>query len=157
MNNRGEVTIGSVLMLAVVVIAALVLLQASFANIGTMTQTRDVTNQTIKFTPTTVLQGQAVSNVVVTNASNGVSVPATNYSITNYNIGSDGVLRSYLTNLSGVFGGQNVNVSYTYEPLGYDTNAGNRTIIGLIALFSALAIAVVAMTPSLRNGIFDFF
>jgi hypothetical protein len=146
--------VGPIIIAAVAIIAALALIPTIFQAVGNTTLTRTVSNELHTFGPVTVLQGQAVSNVVVTNTTDGAEVPASNYTIVNYDV-NNGVLRSYLVNKSGIFGGNSVNVSYTYEPLGYAKESGTRAIIPLIAIFAALAVAVLALIPAFRREVMD--
>lgn len=159
MNKKGELKdgVGPLIIAFVVIIAALAIVPTIFQTVGDTTLTRSIVNATETFGPVTLLEGQAVSNVLVTNATNGAIVPASNYTIVNYDA-STGVLRSYLVNKTGPWkGGESVNVSYTYEPLGYAKESGTRSVIPLIAIFAALAIVAAAMIPALKSGVLDGF
>lgn len=163
MNKKGQMAqVGTILVLFIGIVVALSLLNGGInENIGTVTQTRTVVNSTQTMpTGTTllVLNGQAISNVVITNSSNVSApiVPATNYTIVNYDV-TTGTLRAGIRNLSGSpgWGGQSVNISYTYEPLGYATDSGTRAVTQLIAIFAALAIVGVIVWKIYENGLFD--
>ena len=155
MNRKGQMNgVGPILIAAIVIIAALALLPTIFQSIGDTTLTRDIANVTKNFTGTIVLEGQAISGVSITNSSGGEVVPTSNYSITNYDA-STGTLRAYITPLAGTYTAKNVNISYTYEPLGYAKESSTRAIIPLIAIFAALAVAVVALVPAFRREVMD--
>ena len=164
MNNKGQVTVGAIIMSFVVIIAALAILSGGvFSSLGGITTTGSLSNATYTAPsaagnsiniPYQALKG----TITVTNATSGTTIPATNYTVTNYVV-SNGVLVSTITaNAGNSLGwhGKNINVSATIvEPYGYDTNSGNRAIIGLVAIFSVLAVAVVALSPVLQEKFFD--
>ena len=164
MNKQGQLGIGTFLMTFIAIITCLALLNGGiYSNIGTMTDKVVKTNQTFTFptnTTTITLLGQAVESVTVVNGSNGVAINSGNYTITN-RVVSNGQLIATLGGTSSipnsVFAGQQVNITYTYEPFGYATDAGSRSMIDLIAIFAALAVVVIAMMPILREKIFDIF
>jgi len=158
--TTGGITIGAFIITAVALIVGLTLFSGSIAgNIGTLTQTIQVTNETITAPAAggnTTLRGQAATSFIATNATSGAVIPSTNYTITNYNLNSaTGVIEAKLTIKAGTYAGQPWNVSYIYEPLGYVKESGGRTIAGLVGIFVALAILVVALVPSLRGGLSD--
>lgn len=160
MNARGQLGIGVIITVFIAIVTGVILLQASAPAVAQVTQTFNIVNNSDSNFPANaavlVLNGQAVSNVVVYLENNFTLVPATNYTITNYDV-STGVLRSTLTGIGSTYSGQAINISYTYEPLGYARDAGSRAITNIILIFSALAVAVVALTPTLRNGVLDLF
>ena len=145
-------------MTTVAIIVGLVLITDSISdNTAVMTNTYTTVNQTVAWTNTTVLtlNGKLATNFIATNQTNGVTVPATNYTVNNNVILADGTLGSTLTEKGGVFIDRNVNISYTWQPLGYVPEGGGRAIVDLIVLFCVIAIFVVALVPTLRNGILD--
>ena len=161
MNKIGSIAaVGSLIVLFVGVIVALSLYSGGItSNIGSVTQTRTVsTNTTITFPANGVflaLNGQAISNLVVTNASGGAVVPATNYTITNYDV-STGTLAGGIKGKSGFYNGQSVNVTYVYEPVGYATDSGSRAMVGLIAVFAALGVVAFVVWKVYEDGM-DWF
>jgi len=158
-DRKGQIGIGVIILVAVAVIIGAVILNTSADNLAILTQTVNTVNKT--FTAPAIngnltVEGQAVTSVIATNASSGTLIPASNYTITNYVL-SNGQLISTFTSLGGDGGwqGKSINLSYTYEPFGYDRNSGNRSVIGLVVVFFALAIAVVAITPVFQEKILD--
>lgn len=156
-NKKGEVGIGALIMVFIGVIVGLVILASTFPTIGQTTQTVLQNNQTITFPnsgQSVVLNGQAASAVTVINRSGSV-VPASNYNITNYDT-TTGTFRVLLTaNAGSTFYGNSTNVSYTYEPVGYVTDSGSRSIIGLIPLLSAIAIALFVLGVAYTKGLIE--
>jgi hypothetical protein len=157
MNRKAQlISVGAIIIVFMSIIIGLALLSGSFANIGNVINTNTVVNSSQTFPvagANLTLTGQAASSMTIINRTSGVVVPATNYTINNYNIDTTGSLYSYITGNPGTYGGNTVNVSYTYEPLGYAKESSNRTIVGLIAIFAALAIAVVALVPGIREAV----
>lgn len=160
MNNKGEVEIGQIILLFVGIIVALVLFVAASQQITTVVDLSVVTNSTITFPTNTTalaLNGQAVSNFVALNATSAVVVPSTNYTITNYAISNTGTLQATIIGLgANPHGGKTVNVSYTYEPLGYAKESASRTITELIVILSALAIAAWVISKVYEEGVDAF-
>jgi hypothetical protein len=166
MNNKGQMTgLGILFVVFVAVVVAVAMLTGSggiASNVASVTDTINVVNQSVVtpnvgVTSNGLLRGKAVSNVLITNASQQV-VPATNYTITNYVVGSDGVLTvAFRSNGGGLaLAGNTTKVSYTYEPLGYATDAGARSIASIIIILVCLAIGVIALVPTLRSGVLDY-
>ena len=166
MNVKGQFGgVGVILMAAVAVIIMVALFTPAITQpIGQMTQTSTIINRTVTApaagsSTDGLLVGQAAYNVVVTNASSGEVVPATNYTITNYVVTSTGELKTRFTSKAGSDIGwqaKSINVTYTYEPYGYDTSSGNRAVHTLILLIVALVIglATVSMVfPSIREWV----
>ena len=160
MFKKGEIGVGGILIAFIAIIVGLALMNGGiFDAIGTMTQKVTVANQTVTLPAAgsiVGLTGQAIESVIVTNASDGAVVPATNYT-TQSRVVSNGALTANLLSNGGLFVSKSVNVSYIYEPAGYETSSGGRALISLIAIFMALAVAVVALTPTFRNGVLDIF
>ena len=161
MSKKAQAGVGVFIMVTVVIIVGLVILgQVSFTNIGTMTKTVNVVNGSVTapaYGAVTYLNGQAARDIVVINATSNTIIPSTNYTVTNY-VNVNGELKTVF-NASGNSNlgwyGKSINVTYTYEPYGYDTNSGNRSVIALVAIFAALAVAVIALVPVLREEVID--
>lgn len=161
MNNRGAFNIGGFILLFIGVIVALVLFQGSAQNVTTVVNTANVVNESVTFPTNTsalVLQGQAVSNVIVVNATDASkTVPASNYSITNYGLSNTGTLQTTIIAVGpSAYQGKAVNISYVSEPLGYAKEAGSRSITSLIVLLSALAIAGYVIAKVYEDGVEAF-
>jgi len=162
MNNKGQLTVGTFIVMAVAVIVALTLLTGGISSsVGAVTQKVQITNLSV----TTAAAGsyvdlpyQAISNVLITNRSSGATIPATNYTITNYVV-SNGQLVTRLTSLGGsdAFQGKAVNFTGLAEPFGYDTSAGGRTMSSLIIVLAALALVVVILGAIMKEKLLDVF
>ena len=168
MNKKGNAmgSVGAILMVAITVIVGLVLFSGGIApNIGaaTLTATYDTSaGNGAAITPvlganTELLDSsgsgvQSVSSFVAVNATSGAAIHSGNYTITTRTIDETGELSTQL-NATGGYAGAAWNVSYTLEPLGYISDAGGRSLAGLIAVFTALAILSVVLY---RKELFDF-
>lgn len=155
MNDKGQLgMMGMLLVVFVGIVVALALYGAILGNIGAVTQEGVENQSTITFGAdgTTVnLVGQAVSDVVVINATRANQVlPASNYTILNNQV-DNGVLTAQLQSDGGNFTGSDVNVSYNLEPDGYASDSSARSLTILIAIFAALAIAVWTLSPALQS------
>jgi hypothetical protein len=158
MNKKAELgLVGIMLVTAISIIVGLAFYTEIDLQVGNVITTAKATNQTFIFPAaggTIELNGQnIVGSMFIQNVSGAYEVPSTNYSVAQ-GIGLDGLTATILTAKGGFVNGKSVNGTYTYEPDGYVSNA-SRTVTLLIVVFSALAIAVVALTPTLRNGVLD--
>lgn len=158
MNNKGQFgAVGVLIIIAIGVIVAITLLLGGVtSNVATMTKTVNVVNQTIdcpnaSATPNYVtLRGQAARGVLVSDADDGSLFNQGNWTVRNYVV-NNGALESRLVAVDGAYNGFNCHVNYVSEPFGYDTNGGGRAITDLIIIFCAIAIAVFALAPILKN------
>lgn len=160
MNNKAQLGLGVLLTTFVAIVVGLALWQGSFSGVVATTELVTYTNNTFTaaaVNSTITLNGQSTSGHIFTNATSGVIIPNANFTVSNYVL-SNGQLISTVKTLDGnQHAGRSVNVSYTSEPFGYQTNGGSRSIIGLILIFAALAIAVVALIPTLRSEVLGLF
>ena len=168
MDKKGEANafakMGAMIMIAITAIVGLVLFSGGIApNIGAVTLTATYNATAMVGTPVTPGAGvltelldpagngvQAVSGFSAQNLS-GSTIEAANYTITSRQIDNTGELASFI-NASGEQAGQAWNMTYTYEPLGYINSAGGRSLAGLIAVFTALAILASIL---FRKELFD--
>lgn len=150
MNNKAQLAgIGIFITIAIAVIVGAILLQAAAPSVASMNTILTVNNEslTLPAAPGNVtLKGQATFNHILTNRTSGTPIPASNFTVYN-DVLVNGQLVSILRLLDGNFSGNVVNVSYTYESFGYANDGGTRAIIGLVLIFSAIAIFVVVLTP----------
>ena len=163
MNKKGEdIGIGMIIIVAMVAIIGAVFLQAIAQQVGDVTNTFDVANESVAHANGTTLalitqlQGKRVTDVVVYNASDAIIVASGNYTIYQNQV-IDGVETAGI-NVSAdaiyqVLG--TWNVSYTTQPTTYDANSGGRAVAGIIVIFFALAIAVAMLIPTMRSKILD--
>lgn len=162
MNKKGQ-TLQGFLMIFIAVIVGVILLTASAQNIGDVTNTVDVANQSIncQTNGTTLanidqLRGKYASGLVVYNGSDDVVITSAHYTLYNNQvINGEETAGINCSSKIASYKAQNWNVSYTYQPTTYESNAGGRAVAGLIIIFFALAIAVITLVPTLRSGVLD--
>jgi len=90
------------------------------------------------------------------NATGGETIDSTNWSVSNYQLVSGNLVPLMNMTTASKYKGstQRLNLTYSYEPYGYVTDSGSRAVVGLIVLFSALALAI-AVLPSVGEGLKD--
>ena len=162
MRKKGQMDGLSIIMVAFIgILVAVLLYQAVGPYIGDMTGVNTVTASNVSFTfpengSTVDLEGQElVGTVVVVNATDGVVVPTSNYTVAE-GVGADGVKGIILTATAGDFAGVTTNATYVYEVDGYVDDAGARAMVLLIPILAALAIAVLALVPTFKAGMGKF-
>ena len=156
MNKKGEMGVGSAVMIAIAIIVAIALFSGTFDTVGKMTNIYSVTNDTV----TTAATGNGT--VTLTGRENTTAITVLNFTggqdwsenFTVQTTNSAGSLAILLvTTDNAVDAGQNgtsVNISYSYKPDGYNNDAGARGIIAIVLIFGSLAIATVAF-PGMRE------
>ena len=161
MNDKGQMaSVGMILTLFVGIVVAMALLSgAIFPAVGSMTNTvtyNKTVAAVVNGTPTYLTDIKVLTSPVIYNATGGLVLGSGNYTITNnvvYNgqeaVRIDPSAPAALQNAWIVTG--------TGQPLTYDANSGGRTMVGLIAIFAALAVGVFAISPTLREKLFDMF
>ena len=163
MNNKAQ-TAGVLIMVFIALIVGLSLLAGpsgiagEAARMTTLMEARNTTaTLPASLTGRVDLIGQKATNMIVTNATSGVKLLADNYTIYNNILLADGTLGSRIGNGGGVSVWNNtiVNLTYTYEPLGYAADTTVRTIIRLIVIFASLVLVAVAISPVLRGTLMD--
>lgn len=160
-NKKGQMQFLGVLLVAFVgVVVAIALFNGGITeNVASVTTVQSTVNDTVAAPAagsTINLRGIAASSFVAINSSADV-VPASNYTVSNYQLDSTGLLTAQLTPNEGYSESQNWNVTYTYEPEGYATSSGSRAVSSLVILLSALAIGLYVLGVALNKGLLDNF
>jgi len=158
MNKKAEVgkELGAILIVFITILLGVILFQAIAQESGKATTLGAYTN----FTTTLAAPEESIyltdikhiSSIVIENCSAaGAVFDAGNYSVTN-NFVHDGALTVRITTTAGSnYNLTAVNISGVTQPLTYIDDSGARSMVPLIAIFFALALAVVALVPTLRN------
>lgn len=156
MNNKGQMGIGILISIAITVIVGAVLLVTSAQNVGDTTNTIGATNitQTVVDGTAVNIPGRSWEGLVVHNIS-GFLIPAANYTLANDQVVNGDLTATLVANQPLVFG-LSWNLTGTYQPSTYISSSGGRSIAGLITIFFALAIAVVALLPALQSKLGEF-
>lgn len=149
MNKQARANnVGMIVVLAVSIIIGIVFMVAVADNQAVLNTLESTTNETVTFPDngsTLTLRGQSlVGTLTAVNASDGGAVPTTNFSTSNF-VQSSGGYALVLTNNDADWNGESVNLSYTYQPIGYNPDSGARGITNLILLFFSFIILSVAV------------
>lgn len=166
-NKKGQSigAVGLVIVGAVGILVAMIFMSASSNNVATFTTTNTVNNQTGLTYPANgssiTLNGQAIvagTTPIVINKT-GTVIAATNYTLRNYQPASAG---GYVTTLTSNgnpvdFANQAINVSYQYEPIGYATDGGSRSMGSIVLVFAAILALTAAIVPAFRSGLANMF
>ncbi len=166
-KGQSDFGIGMILVTFIAILVGVILFQAVAQQAGASTNTAliNISSEADNTGRITVpadgifvdLVGQEIITTPVVIMSNGTAIPATNFTITEGVSTTSGVKTIRYLAIGSSFTGVALNASYEYGPDGYIENGGARAITGLIALFFALGIAVVALTPTMRQGVLDMF
>lgn len=166
MNRKGENTmagVGTFMGIFVLVIVGIALFSASAQNVGEASDlltiaNRSLTGVAVSGTSQFFTDIKLISDVKVFNATGDVEIPADNYTIVN-NVVNEGALAVSITPATPApelgYDDGTWTIDGTAQPLGYIPEGGARSIAGLIAVFFALAIAIVALEPTLRSGVLN--
>ena len=155
MNKKGEMGIGSIIIVFVAIIIGVTLFLSVAQMVGDKTNVVGVVNDTVTMPASGSainLDGQAVTDtILVSNATSGLAFTSDNYTVSSNQV-INGVLTATLTNNDPALEGVSANVSYTHEPEGY-VGGTSRSIALIIPIMFALAVAVIALSPSIRDGL----
>ena len=167
MNKKGQFSaeLGLIIIVAITLVVGVVLFQVIAQEVGKSTNTVALENQSlgvlVNGTDTYVTNCRAISGVQIWNATNDVEIPADNFTIVNNQIhpttGSlTVVIEPNVTPLPPHhFNEGAATIDATCQPLTYIADTGGRAMANIIVIFFALAVAVVALTPSLRSGVLN--
>ena len=140
--------IGILMTVFITIIIGLALFTGGIAsNVGEATNLQTVVNDTVTSAASGSaidLSGKYVTDFIAINATDGVVIPESNYTVLNSQV-INGELTARLQSNAGEFDGLDWNVSYTTQPDGYISSGGARTMANLITVMTALAIAMVGL------------
>ena len=161
MDKKAQITIGSILVVFVAVLIGIALYigtqQLLAPSISTIVYNTSAGSDSITCPANGVtidLTGQELIGTPVVNNETGVVVAA-NYTIDEGVSTITGVKTIRYKANTAEFAGATLNLTYTYGPDGYIESSGGRALASLIAVFAALAIAMVALEPTLRSGVLN--
>lgn len=163
MNKRGEIGMfGIILVTFMAIIVGVVLFQVIAQEVGSSVNTVPVVNVSLgdasNDTTVYLTDYRSISDVVIFNESADAIVPAGNYTVTNNVLNDDQALSISVLPTTGDyngFDGFEWTISGTAQPVTYIANSGGRAMASLIVIFFALAIAVIALEPTLRSGVLN--
>jgi hypothetical protein len=159
MNNKGQMAgVGLFIGVFITILVGLILLLGSAQNLGEARNTVALVNQSLGDADNTsaavMTNIKAIDSAVIYNESGTEIVPANNYTITN-NVVTDGALTVTVlpTTSNREYEGYEWTISGTAQEPGYIADSGARSIAGLIIIFAALAVMMVALIPTLRSKV----
>ena len=160
MKNKGQIAqTGFIVMLAMVAIVGVALFSASVESANKVTTMGEAVNVTYttatSVNDTITLTGrEATSTITVVNATSGEDWTS-RFELVESAYGNQVILLKTTDDaVSGGVNGQEANISYTYKPWGYDNSTGGRSMIKLLIIMMALAIAL-SMIPGFRDWLGD--
>ena len=161
MNKKGQVNGFAMILIAfMAIIVGVVLFQVIAQEVGSSTNTVAVVNASLgaasNSTTVYLTDYRSISDFVIYNESGTEIIPASNYTVTNNDLDSDSALSVSVLPTTGTypgFDGHTWTISGTAQPVTYIADSGGRAMAALIVVFFALAVAVVALEPTLRSGV----
>ncbi|KKN08059.1 hypothetical protein LCGC14_1060580 [marine sediment metagenome] len=159
MNKKGQMDMMSTIIgIFMLVIVGVVLMTTSAQLVGDTTNTQAAANASFTGAnaTTTNIQGKFWSDLVVYNVTNDQIIGSGNYTLTN-NVVVDGEETARLEKHAplALQAGHTWLISGTIQPTTYISGSGGRAIANLIVIFFAIAIMIVALTPTLKNKFLD--
>lgn len=161
-NKKGQIGVGPLVVVAVVIIVGVIFMQVIAQQVGSSTNTITLANSSF----TSAAEGssayldsyRAISSVVIYNAT-GTLVPAANYTVTNnvINPTTGSLSVQVATGAVNAYANDTWNISGTAQPVTYIADGGARSVAGLIVIMFALAVAVVALSPTLQSKMLEMF
>jgi len=161
MLNKGQVTIGILIMVFVMVIVGVSLILPIASNVeGTRnTVSLSITIAAGAVNITQEIDGSGiVGTVIAVNETPEGLVQDVDYIVASRQppITSGFVTNTYQP-ITPSAANQDIDLIYTAEPDGFITSSGGRGIIALVIIFAALAIGVIAIIPAARSGVMAMF
>ncbi len=165
MNKKAQIgaQLGTMISIFIVVVVGLALLIPIAGNTSAITTKRTVSNETITMPvngSTEDLFGQAVSGFSIWNSTDVLLTQDLNYSLAR-DVISDAKLTAQITNVvigtTYDYAGETMTVQYSYEPFGYSSNGGTRSIAALIILLTALGIGIIGIIMVKKSDVLGIF
>ncbi len=160
MNKKGQIGIGTIILAFTIIIVGVALFVVVAQQTGEITSTIELENQSlvtvaVNDTPYVITNCRVISGAVFFNETGDVAITGT-ATIAN-NVVTNGALTVTVTP-DVAEDEQNIwTVDATCQPLDYISDAGSRGITKLIVIFFALAIAVAALYPVVKDSLLEAF
>lgn len=157
-NKKGEMGgLSVILIVFITLIVGVVLFQVIAQEAGRSTNTEtlafhDLGTTAANDTVITITEWRALNDETMYNESGHAVIDDSYYTIAN-NVVTDGDLTVTITLGAAIFENytNDWRINATGQPTTYIPDSGARAVVGLIAIFFALALAVIAITPTLRR------
>jgi hypothetical protein len=164
MNKKGQIgeQVGMIIMLSIVAIVGVILFQAIAQESGKTLSLSTLTDYSLGTQTngtTYYLDGYRTLGTVTVygnGTDNPVELASGNYTITDAQVNpTTGALSVSILPASEYTATVWTVNTTTAQASTYVSDTGSRAIVGIIGIFFALAIAIVMLTPTLRNGLLD--
>ena len=155
MNKKAQIdNLGMIMSIFIVVLVGVVLFQSIAQEAGKGSATSVYTNSSVTAGAANIavdMTGQELLNTPVVTNSSSTLLNSSDYTIDEGVSATTGVKTVQITPHYAQAASQALNITYTAGNDGYIDSSGGRAMASLIAIFFALAIAVIALTPTLRS------
>lgn len=160
MNKKGQIGVGIIMVSFVVILLGVIFTQSIAQEVGSSVNTITVANQSETLAANGediyIEEYRALSDVVILLAANDSVIAAGNYTVTNNVINpTTGDLSVKITTDDAEFASAAVKISGTAQPLTYIADGGARAMASLIIIMFALAVAVIALGPTIQSKILE--
>lgn len=161
MDKKGQ-SMQVLIFVFIAVLVGVILFQAIADQVAGTTDTVTVNlSETLGVvgTPLYIEEFRAITGVTIVNASNQSETltVTTDYTVSNNALDTTGALSTQIATVNGTWNSSAVYVQGTAQPLTYIDSGGGRALAGLIVIFFALAIAVVALYPVYQGKLMSMF
>lgn len=158
MNDKGQIGgLGSFITIFIVIIVGATLFITIAQNIGTVTNTRVLINESFVTganATATAIPGQGIVGSLILTNQTGQVIGTGNYTTANRQV-LNGVYTATLTITNASYASLQTYINATVEPDGYLENSGSRSVASIVILLTALGIGIVTLVPSLRSKLFE--
>ncbi len=153
-NRKGQIGMGIIIVTFVAILLGAIFLQAIAQEVGKSTNLVAIANDTNTATAnggTFYVTGYKVlTDVEIYNSTGGGVIAAGNYTVTD-NVVNNGELTVSITVDDAEYEGYDWDVSGTAQPTTYISDGGGRAMASLIVIMFALAVLVVALSPTVSG------
>jgi len=159
MNKKGQIGVGVIMVSFIVILLGIIFTQSIAQSVGESINTIAIANQSETLAANGadiyIEEYRALSDVVILNSTNSL-ITAGNYTVTNNAIDpTTGDLSVKITTDDAAFASEVVKVSGTAQPLTYIADGGSRAMASLIVIMFALAVAVIALGPTIQSKMLE--
>lgn len=159
MNRKGQVNVGLIIIVSIALIVGALLFRVVAQEVGLSTNLATI-NRTISSASAgdqyNFTDLRSLGSVTATNATDGAAILSGNYTTASNQVINGALVATLTLNASSEMDTFDwFVVSTTAQPTGYVDNAGARAVSTLIVIFFALAVAVVALEPTLRSRVLE--
>ena len=141
----------------ILVLVGVILFLPIAQQVGSSTNTISVTDETHTMPANggtiTLTAYKSLSSFVAKNATGGETIAAGNYTVSNNQL-VNGALAVQITVDDAEYASSDWNLSFVGEPTDYISSSGGRAMANLIPLLFALALAIVALYPTMKEKFF---